>query len=96
MDQRAQLTEFGERYGLSDAGMHERLYTGQWKLVRPMAPDELMRVRRACELLPERAAHLLALLDPGRRTIEDPAERWAQQLIREAETLREPPREPPP
>jgi hypothetical protein len=91
MENNARLIEFGERYGLSDAGLHERLFTGQWKLVRPMRTDELTRVRMACEQLPERAAHLLALLDPGRSSVEDPAERWAQQLIQEAVKQREHP-----
>jgi len=73
------------RYGLSRAGLHQQLYTGAWRLVRPMSPPEQSRVERACKRLPERAAQLLKLLDPEERTPGDPSEQWAEEILAESD-----------
>lgn len=80
------IREYGERYGLSSRGLHQRLYTGAWRLVRPLDAREHARVARACQHFPERVASLLACLDLTRKRFpDDREERWAQQLMTEAE-----------
>jgi hypothetical protein len=79
------MTSYGH-YALRDREILFRLPDGSWKVVRELDEAEAGRLARACQKLPEkRATYLLALLDPGRRTPGDPAERWAWEIVGETE-----------
>jgi len=71
-------------YGLSARG----LYRGpDWRLIREFEPDKLYRIRSACErMTTDQAGYALFLLDESARTDGDWCfERWAWELINQAE-----------
>jgi len=79
------IIAYGERYGVSELGLHARSpLGGGWRLLRVFSdPDELERLRRACALMePSRAAQVLGWLDTSQRLSPvDQAESWGWSAV---------------